>query len=242
MRDNSNKVKRNKIQIVYFYILLFVIITLLILWYLWNLYLIGFINIKGKFDLETATKISPFFGSIVAPLITLASTLLVFENLREFKHNNLDNKNKNSTELTLKQCHFFLIDIQIDTKRLADLKIPGEGLGMSYYLKIPLSSNQICNNSTFNFVTNSIFTHHSEIILYFNKLELLSSCFLHGGLDIDLGEKIIGKTFIPQVQSMLPFIAYYKSEKDNGFADNILELYKRWGGEIPPKMADEKII
>jgi hypothetical protein len=47
-----------------------------------------------------------------------------------------------------------------------------------------------------------------------------------------LGKKIIGKTFINQIQSFLPYIAFYRNEESSQYCDNVIELYKQWGGVI----------
>lgn len=59
-----------------------------LIWYLFALFGNGYINPFSKFDLKVASEISPFIGSFIAPLFTLASVFFVLENLKEFKKNN----------------------------------------------------------------------------------------------------------------------------------------------------------
>jgi hypothetical protein len=209
----------------------------------------GYINPLYEFDLVTATNISPFLGNFIAPFVTLASALLVLENLKEVRMSNailLENLNevkaynqltiyKYKREITLKQCQVYLIDIQADIKVISEKGFPGNAHMFSDYLREPLTSEQIVNNSTFKshielYVVDEKL--HAFIVLHFSKLESFSAYFLHGDLDLELGKAIISKYFLKQIHAYLPFIAYYRNEEETTYCNNILELYKLWGGVI----------
>lgn len=217
------------------YRLLFGLITISIGWYFFNLVRKGYINPRGEFDLLTATNISPFLGNFIAPFVTLASALLVLENLREVRRNNEDANAKTKREATLKQCQTYYIDLQVAYKELTDKGVPGTLVMVSNSLVEPLKSELITNNSDWNAQINCILSvpdYHSITVLYLNKLESFSACFLHGGLDLEFGKNLIGKHYVAQTKGLLAIIAYYRNENSRYFAQNSIELYKLWGGSI----------
>jgi hypothetical protein len=109
--------KISLLQIAYMF---FAISFILLVWYIVNLFISGYINIYRPFDLETSSKISPFLGSFIAPLIGLATTILLLDNLLEFKRDNKKTDEKFEKKITLKHCQMFLVEIQLDLKRLSD--------------------------------------------------------------------------------------------------------------------------
>ncbi len=130
---------------------------------------------------------------------------------------------------TLKQCNYFLNDIQLSFKEL---------IGTNDFNGMPVKWDKL------ETVTNESLTKYypavldkinklnqkdkSDALIVLYKLEAFSSLFNHGFLDIELAKEIIGRTFYMQVGFLFGVIAYYRPENNLTFMKNTLELHKKW--------------
>jgi len=60
------------------------------------------------------------------------------------------------------------------------------------------------------------------------ELESVSSIILHGDLDQDLINNLIGEYYINIIEILYPFIAYLRDDKEDVIGDKTIELYKKW--------------
>jgi hypothetical protein len=84
---------------------------IILIFYLFELWIEGYINPTSSFSVDRAKDISPFVGSFIAVFFSLGSTLLVLENLR--LQSAINNKNQLLTQKNQFESIFFnLISLQ----------------------------------------------------------------------------------------------------------------------------------
>jgi hypothetical protein len=215
-----------------FYKTLFIVSGILFTWYIFSLINKNYINIFHSFDLNTANNISPFIGNFIGPLVSIASALLVYDNLIVFKKNIEDENNKNRIDLTLSHCKMYYSEIHSDMKELADRGIVKETMNSIYYLKVPLNHEQLVGNKTFEYLFNKNKDDYAMVAKYLNKIEYLASFLKYGDSDEKVAFEIIGQSFLTQVSVLLPYIAFFRIDKNIDLYTKTTDLYKKWGGTI----------
>ena len=133
------------------------------------------------------------------------------------------------TDETLKQCEFYLTDIQ---KQYRDL------IQNEHYSGIPIIWSGLENITrdglqkkykvSYNKFLKSEKELKSESLLTLYKLEAFATIFLKGDRDLELGKKVIGHTYSKQVGFLLGLIAFYQSEGNENLFSNTIELKKLW--------------
>lgn len=173
---------------------------------------------------------------VLAFSITLRQLRLSQENneraINQLKFTQDDIENKTQKEIkneTLKQCAYFLNDIQLSFKELIGTN-DFSGMPVTWDKLETVTSESL--SKYYPAVKKQIDTmnqkHKSDALIVLYKLEAFSSLFNHGFVDIVLAKEIIGKTFYMQVGFLLGVIAYYRPEKNLTFMKNTLELHKKW--------------
>tara|TARA_R110002050_G_scaffold131371_1_gene253155 strand:- start:214 stop:915 length:702 start_codon:yes stop_codon:yes gene_type:complete len=206
--------------------------------------IIDFVNLgreKISFDtfyysISEYSGIHKFMLAVLASYLGLSRLRLSYESHQK----TLDQLKLTQTEIerkvgderineTLKQCEFYLTDIQKQFKELVQSE---------YYSGIPLiwsgletitrESLETKYKASYNKFLESEKELKSESLLTLYKLEAFATIFLKGNRDLELGKKVIGNTYSKQVAFLLGLIAFYQSEGNENLFSNTLELKKLW--------------
>jgi hypothetical protein len=141
-----------------------------------------------------------------------------------FRKREIDTKNE-----TLKQCEFYLTDIQTQFKELIQnehyIGIPVKWTGLTEITRETLQKKYKASYEKFLASEKEM---KSESLLTLYKLEAFSATFLQGNTDLELGKRILGKTFTKQVGFLIGLIAFYQTEGNEDLFANILELKRKW--------------
>lgn len=141
----------------------------------------------------------------------------------------LEKRKKDINAETLKQCNFYLQELQIAYKDLIETNVLS-GLPLDW-----TGLHQITNDSMkekyptlYDRVNNIDRPYKNQILITLYKLEAFSSLFIHGNLDKQLAKQLIGDTYIKQVGFLLVLIAYFREDSQTVFAKNTIKLYFEW--------------
>lgn len=148
----------------------------------------------------------------------------------KFTQDDIELKRKRETSTdTLKQCNFYLEEMQIAYKELIETHIMS-GMPIDWkFLKIltneSLKEKYINAHTKFDQVERST---KNEVLIVLYKLESFSSLFIHGNLDNNFAQEIIGYTYLKQVGFLLGLIAYFREDSNSKFGKNIITLFNKW--------------
>jgi len=148
----------------------------------------------------------------------------------EFVQNDiLEKREKDINSETLKQCNFYLQDLQITYKELIETEVLS-GLPLDWTGLKQITSNSLKEKypRLYERVNNIERQHKNQILITLYKLEAFSSLFIHGNLDKQLAKQLIGDTYLKQVGFLVGLIAYFREDTETVFAKNILDLYFEW--------------
>jgi len=141
----------------------------------------------------------------------------------------LDRRKKDITNETLKQCNFFLNELQVSFKEFMETDIVS-GMPLDWRLLQSLTSSSLKDKYPTLFerlnAVDRLKKNQTLITLY--KLEAFSSLFIHGNLDRQLAKEIIGHTFSKQVGFLLGVISYFREDDKTIFGLNTIKLYNEW--------------
>lgn len=130
---------------------------------------------------------------------------------------------------TLKQCEFYLTDIQkqfrdlIQNKNYSGIPVMWSGLE-----NITRESLQKKYSVSYDKFLKSEKEMKSESLLTLYKIEAFATIFLKGDRDLELGKKIIGNTYSKQVGYLIGLMAFYQTEGNETLFANTLALKKYW--------------
>lgn len=141
----------------------------------------------------------------------------------------LDKRKKDINDETLKQCNFYLNDLQVSFKELIESGITtGMHLNWEYLKPITFSSLKEKYIGSYNKFAKFDREKKNQALLTLYKLEAFSALFVYGSLDKQLAKEIIGHTYAKQVGFLLGIIAYFREDNNSIFASNIIKLYNEW--------------
>lgn len=141
----------------------------------------------------------------------------------------LDRRKKDITNETLKQCNFFLNELQVSFKEFIETEITS-GMPLDWQLLKTLTSSSLKEHyPTLYEKLNAIDRpKKNQTLITLYKLEAFSSLFVHGNLDRQLAKEIIGHTYSKQIGFLLGVISYFREDEQTIFGQNTIKLYKEW--------------
>jgi hypothetical protein len=141
----------------------------------------------------------------------------------------LDKRKKDIQTDTLKECSFFLNELQISFKELIDTNVLN-GMPLDWgHLKFLTNSELNANYPKLHAKMNAIDRPtKNQVLITLYKLEAFSSLFNHGNLDKELAKEIIGYTYSKQIGFLLGIISYFREDIKTIFGQNIIKLFKEW--------------
>jgi hypothetical protein len=148
----------------------------------------------------------------------------------EFVQNDiLEKRKKDITNETLKQCNFYLQELQIAFKELIETNIlSGLPLDWTGLNKLTNETLKEKYSTLFDRINKIERNSKNQILITLYQLEAFSSLFIHGNLDKRLAKQLIGDTYIKQIGFLLGLISYFREDKNSVFGRNIIELYFEW--------------
>lgn len=188
-------------------------------------------NVIGRYSsLYTFTFIVCAFWATLKQLqISQANNLATLTQLKFVQEDIITRRNKDTVNETLKECNFYLRELQLTFKELSENMIP---------INFPIEWNelsQISNESLkknyptiFLQLESLNFATKNKLLLALYQIESFSSLFIHGNLDKGLARNIIGIAYRQQVGMMIGILAYFRRSEDAIFGVNIIELYNKW--------------
>ena len=130
---------------------------------------------------------------------------------------------------TLKKCEYYLTEIQIQLKTLVQNEnYSGMPVLWSKLDEISRKSLEINYNQTFKKLQKAEVNLKGESLITLYKLKAFSTIFLKGEVDLNLGQKIIGRNNTKQVSYLFGLIAFYRPDGNEKLFVNIIELYEKW--------------
>lgn len=141
----------------------------------------------------------------------------------------LDRRKKDITNETLKQCNFFLNELQVSFKEFIETDIVS-GIPLDWRLLQTLTSSSLKEKyPTLYQKLNAVDRpKKNQTLITLYKLEAFSSLFIHGNLDRQLAKEIIGYTFSKQVGFLFGVISYFREDEKTIFGLNTIKLYNEW--------------
>lgn len=141
----------------------------------------------------------------------------------------LEKRKKESVDDTLKQCNYYLHDIQVVYKDLIETGIVS-GMPLDWkHLKIFTSSSFKEKYPTlFAKINDMDRPTKNKMLITLYQLEAFSSFILHGSGDRLMAKNIIGDTYVKQIGFLLGPISYFREDIDAVFARNTIKLYFEW--------------
>lgn len=141
----------------------------------------------------------------------------------------LDKRKKEITNETLKQCNFFLNELQVSFKELIETEIlNGMPLDWQHLKTLTNPSLKERYPTSFEKFTAVDRPKKNQTLITLYKLEAFSALFIHGNLDKQLAKDIIGHTYSKQVGFLLGIISYFRENEKTIFGINTIKLYKEW--------------
>ena len=141
----------------------------------------------------------------------------------------IDKRKRDITTDTLKQCNFYLQEIQISYKELIETNIvsgtPIDWRLLTSYTNACLKENYSDLHDRFDKIDRQT---KNQLLIMLYKLETFSSLCIHGNLDMQLARSIIGNTFSNQVGFLLGPISYFRKDTTTVFGQNCIKLYNEW--------------
>jgi len=180
--------------------------------------------------------IHKFTLAVLASYLGLSRLRLSYENhqktLDQLKLTETEIYRKREDDIkneTLKQCEFYLTDIQKQYKDLSQSEhysgLPIIWSGLEVITRDSLQKNY---KVSYNKFLKSEKELKNESLLTLYKLEAFATIFLKGNRDLELGKKVIGNTYSGQVGSLLGLIAFYHSKGNESLFSNTVKLKKMW--------------
>jgi len=141
----------------------------------------------------------------------------------------VEKRKKDITNDTLKQCNFYLQELQIAFKELIETNIMS-GMTLEWHHLSTLISPILKEKypSSYEKFEKIERATKNQVLITLYKLEAFSSLFIHGNLDKQLANDIIGNTFTKQVGFLLGLISYFRQDTNDKFGRNIIALYNEW--------------
>lgn len=138
-----------------------------------------------------------------------------------------DKRKIEETNSTLLECKYYLTEIQESFERLT---VTGSFDGSPINYPFEKVTNEALANSEnlLKKIEMNVKKSKKEILFTLNKYEAFAALFNHGNLDLNLGKKIIGTSYIGQTELLLPLIAFFRPNDASPFFNNILHLRKIW--------------
>jgi hypothetical protein len=142
----------------------------------------------------------------------------------------IERRKKDITNETLKQCNFFLNELQVSFKEFIETDILNGIMSQDLPLLEPLTSSSLNDKypNLFEKLNTVDRSKKNQALITLYKLEAFSSLFIHGNLDRQLAKEIIGHTFSKQVGFLLGVISYFRKDEKAIFGMNTIKLYNEW--------------
>jgi hypothetical protein len=141
----------------------------------------------------------------------------------------LDKRNKDIKTETLKQCNFFLNEMQVSFKDLIETEIVN-GMPLDWRLLQTLTSSSLEKNypTLYERMKAIERPRKNQILITLYQLEAFSSLFIHGNLDKQLAGDIIGYTYSKQIGFLLGILSFFREDATTVFGQNTIKLYHEW--------------
>jgi hypothetical protein len=186
--------------------------------------------------LATYSGLYKFTFIVCAFSVTLRQLEISFGNydttLRQVKFvqdNILDRRKKDITNETLKQCNFFLNELQVSFKEFIETDIvSGMPLDWRLLQTLTISSLKEKYPTLFERLNAVERPKKNQILITLYQLEAFSALFVHGNLDKQLAKDIIGYTYSKQVGFLLGVLSYFREDSKTIFGQNTIKLYNEW--------------
>jgi hypothetical protein len=191
-----------------------------------------FLNDSGKygdmFGFANALFTGLAFAGLFVSIMVQQKQIIALE---------IDAKDRRQTEKvseTLKQCQFYLTQLQKDFK---DLSTTNQSIPNGFNFTI--NKEYLFQDFTYeglkefssvqlNSIRKALIENPSELLLTLGKLEAFSANVLHGNIDVDLLRKIIGEDYCEWVYKLSGYIAFYRNNQNPRYSEHILSLYTQW--------------
>ena len=140
----------------------------------------------------------------------------------------IDKRNKDIKDNTLKECNFYLSELQVSIKDLFETGIVS-GMPVKWeLLSLTTASLEKQYPATYEIISKLERPKKNIILITLYQLEAFSSLFIYGNLDKQLGKDIIGYTYSEQAGFLLGFISYFRESTTTVFGQNTIKLYNEW--------------
>jgi len=152
-------------------------------------------------------------------------------NQMQFTQNDiLLKRNREISSDTLKQCSFYLQEMQIAYKETMESKIINDSMpivwsSLKLFTNENLKKDYPSEHEKFENIDRKT---KNQVLIILYKFEAFSSLFIYGNFDKKLAQEIIGKTYTNQVCSLLGLISYFRKENIDRFGLNTIALYNEW--------------
>lgn len=152
-----------------------------------------------------------------------------FAQLKVVQDDIIDKRNRDTTNDTLKECNFYLRDLQVSFKEFIETNVVS-GMPLDWSRLKTLTSDSLKEHypNLYDRINNIEREKKNKILITLYQLEAFSSLFIHGNLDKKLGQEIIGKTFLKQVGFLFGVLSYFREDTDTVFGLNTIRLYDEW--------------
>jgi len=141
----------------------------------------------------------------------------------------VNKQNKEINNETLKQCNYYLQELQVEYQKLIESNIIS-GMPIEWRRLSSLTSPSLNKKypTIYKRINDTERKQKNQILITLYKLEAFSSLFIYGNLDSKLAKKIIGYTFSKQVGFLFGLISYFREDTNSVFGKNTIKLYNEW--------------
>lgn len=188
-------------------------------------------SLTGYSGLYTSTFIVLAFWATLRQLeISQSNYNTTLNQVKFIQGDIIDKRKKDITNDTLKQCNFFLNELQVSFKELIEEKITS-GMPLKWDALQTLTKTSLEEKypKRLEQMQELERPKKNQLLITLYRLEAFSALFIHGNdLDKQLAKDIIGHTFAMQVGFLLGFISFFREDTDSLFGQNTIELYYEW--------------
>jgi hypothetical protein len=169
---------------------------------------------------------SLFTGLAFAGL--LYSTVLQQKQINQLEIENNDRRIGDQNNETLKQCQYYLTEIQLYFKELS-INNSTTALG---FLPRGLELGEITHEALrskhgyYDTIVKGL--NSPDLLLVLGRLEAFSAIILFGNINLKLAKEIVGTNYCIWVNNLSGYIAFYRKGDDLRFCEHTLTLWQKW--------------
>ncbi|HBS88484.1 MAG TPA: hypothetical protein DEA97_18135 [Bacteroidales bacterium] len=170
-----------------------------------------------------------FYATLKQIEISKESHNKTLEQIQFVQNDIIEKRSADLRSETLKQCNFYLNEMQVSFKDLIESNI-FQSLSLNWVLLKEYDNPSLESSypDFYKMMGKIERNSKNQVLIILYRLEAFSALFVHENLNMKIGYEIIGSTYSKQVGLLIGVISYFRETNNAEFCQNTIILYKEW--------------